>query len=293
MSIPEASTPSASAVLPLTTICGSVDRVGRNRVLEVEVRFAPGEARFEQPHVGLDDLLVLLAEGERDLLARELQVEAVDAAQHPEHEHVLAVARIGDQRAALALERDLVDAEAACVQRCRPSRRRTRRSSGRVLAPHALEQDRGARLELAGAHAAEQHLLVERDDEVGLVAAVGHPLGADADADARGAGDAARRRLDLGRDDLDGPDAVAAARRDRAERLAAALRALARVADDLDDVLGRGSARAWRLPWLRAGRSASAASVMAFSWRLLRDAHAREAVLASSGCRSAWRAAGS
>jgi hypothetical protein len=99
-----------------------------------------------------------------------------------------------------------------------------------------------ARLELAGAHATEQHLLVERDDEVGLVAAVGHRLGADADADARCARDAARGRLDLGRDDLGGPDAVAGLRGDRTERLAAALRALARVADDLDDVLGRASA---------------------------------------------------
>ena len=109
-----------------------------------------------------------------------------------------------------------------------------------MLAPHVLEQDRRAGLELAGAHAAEQHLLVEGDDEIGLVAAVGHALRADADADAGRAGDAARRRLDLGRDDLDGPDAVADARGDRAERLAAALRAFARVADDLDDVLGQG-----------------------------------------------------
>ena len=108
-----------------------------------------------------------------------------------------------------------------------------------VLAPHALEQDRRAGLQLAGAHAAEQHLLVERDHEIGLVAAVGDALRADADADAARAGDAARRRLDLGRDDLDRPDAVAHSRGDRAERLAAALRALAGVADDLDDVLRR------------------------------------------------------
>jgi hypothetical protein len=36
-----------------------------------------------------------------------------------------------------------------------------------------LEQDDAARLEFAGAHAAEQHLLVEGDHQVGLVAAVG------------------------------------------------------------------------------------------------------------------------
>ena len=92
-------------------------------------------------------------------------------------------------------------------------------------------------------HAAEEHLLVEGHDEVGLVAAVGHALRADADADAARAGDAARRGLDFRGDDLGGPDAVAHAGGDAAERLAAALRALAGVADDLDDVLGeRGRA---------------------------------------------------
>src|SRR5690606_38629410 len=102
--------------------------------------------------------------------------------------------------------------------------------------PHALEQDDAAGLELARVDAAEQHLLVERDDEVGLVTAVGDALRADADAVAARTGHAARGRLDLRRDDLDGPDAVAHARGDRAERLAALLRALARVAHDLDDV---------------------------------------------------------
>jgi hypothetical protein len=48
--------------------------------------------------------------------------------------------------------------------------------------------------------------------------------------------DAARRRTDLRGNDLDRPDAVAHARGDAAERLAAALGAFARVADDLDDV---------------------------------------------------------
>ena len=113
------------------------------------------------------------------------------------------------------LQRDLDHAEAA--PRASFDRLDVRRDDRRVavLAPHALEQDRRAGLEFARVHAAEQHLLVERDDEVGLVAAVGDALGADADADAAGAGHAARRRLDLGRDDLDRPDAVAAARGDR------------------------------------------------------------------------------
>ena len=42
-----------------------------------------------------------------------------------------------------------------------------------MVAPHALQQDRAARLELAGADAAEQHLFVERDDQIRFVAAVG------------------------------------------------------------------------------------------------------------------------
>ena len=58
-----------------------------------------------------------------------------------------------------------------------------------MLAPHALQQDGAAGLEFAGAHAAEQHLLVEGDHQVGLVAAVGDAARADADAVA-----AARRR---------------------------------------------------------------------------------------------------
>ena len=63
--------------------------------------------------------------------------------------------------------------------------------------------------------------------KVRLVAAIGDLLRADPDADAARACDAACRRLDLGRDDLDGPDAVAAARSNRRERLPAALRAFA------------------------------------------------------------------
>ena len=210
-----------------------------NPVLEVEVLLGPEVTGIEQPLVDLDDLPVLLAERQRDLLAAALHVEAVDVAEHPEHEHVLALARVGDQLAALALQRHLVDAEARFLEHRHRLPVRLDDLRVAVLAPHALEQDLRAGLQLAGPHAAQQHLLVERDDEVGLVAAVGHLLRADADADARGAGDAARRRLDFGGNDLGGPDPVARPRGDGAERLAAALRALARVADDLDDVLGQ------------------------------------------------------
>ena len=68
-----------------------------------------------------------------------------------------------------------------------------------MLAPHALEQDGASGLELARAHAAEQHLLVERDHKVGAVAAVGDRLRADADAvAARAATERAGGRISAG-----------------------------------------------------------------------------------------------
>ena len=162
MSMPEASTPSAMRRVAVDHDLRHRHLVGRNRVLEVEVRLGPREARFQQAHVGGDDLGVLLAEDALDLLARELQVEAVDAAEHAEHEHVLALARVRHERAAFALERNFVDLEAIRVQRRDGVDVRLRDLRILVFAPHALEQDGGALLELAGAHAAEQHLLVER-----------------------------------------------------------------------------------------------------------------------------------
>ena len=218
MSMPDASTPSAIAVLPLTTICGSFDRSAGNRVLEVEVRLAPGEAGLEQLHVGRDDLLVLLAEDARDLVARELHVEAVDAAQHAEHEHVLAAARVGHQRAALALERDLDrrGSRLRCSDFTRldvrrddlsdPCARATCSRAGSSRRASARRRARGP------SSTCSLNATTRSVSSPPLVTA----LRADADPDAARAGDAARRRLDLGRDDLDRPDAVAAARGDRA-----------------------------------------------------------------------------
>jgi hypothetical protein len=80
-------------------------------------------------------------------------------------------------------------------------------------------------------------LFVESDDQVGLVAHVGDVLRPQADADAAGALALSRRRLDLGRDDFDRPDAVTHLAADQAEDLPAFLRALAGIADDLDDML--------------------------------------------------------
>jgi hypothetical protein len=210
----------------------------RDPVAEVEIGLAPGRAGVVQRDVAGDDLGVLLAEDARDLFARQRRVEPVQVAEDAEHEHVLALARVADELLAALLERHLVHLEPVAAQGS--DGRLVRRDDARVAVarPHALEQDRRARLELVRLHPTDEHLLVEGDDELGLVAAVAHGRRADADADAAGAGDAARRWLDLGRDDLGRPDAVAHPRGDRAERLAAALRALARVADDLDDRLG-------------------------------------------------------
>ena len=212
----------------------------RDAVLEGAGSSRPTRSRQQQALVDLDDLALLLAEGQRDLLVREVEVQCVNAAQHPQHEHVLALARVGDELAALALERHLQHVVAGLLE-C-GERRKVGLDDLRLamLAPHVLEQDRGAGLEFAGAYPAQQDLLVERDREVGLVAAIGDLLRAHADADAGGTRDAARRRLDLGRDDLRGPDAVAHLRGNGAQRLAAALGAFAGIADHLDDVLGEG-----------------------------------------------------
>src|SRR6185503_9416881 len=118
------------------------------------VLLRPRKARVEQSLIDLDHLPVLLAEGERDLLPAELRVEAVQVAQHPEHEHVLALARIGDERATLAFERNLVDPKARFLEHRHRLDIRFDDLRIAVLAPHALEQDLRSGLQLAGAYAA-------------------------------------------------------------------------------------------------------------------------------------------
>src|SRR5208282_6341111 len=216
---------------------------GRDAILQFEIVLGPVIAGVQQFHVRLNDAGVLFAECEGDLFARELQVKAVDIAQHSQCKHVLAAPGVGDDRAALAFHRNFVNLES----------RRHELVVGlgvgggdvavRTLAPHAFQQNNAARLEFAGVDAAEQYLLVEGDHQVGFVAAVGDTTGAQTNAISTAAGDAARGRADFRGDDLHGPDTIARTGGDRSERLSAALRALARVADDLDDMLVQRDSR--------------------------------------------------
>ena len=146
ISMPEASTPSASAVLPLTTICGSVERSRRDAVAKIEIGLRPLVPGFEQHDVRIDHALVLLAEGEDDLIHRQLQLQAVDVAQHAQGEHVLAALRVGDQGAALPFHRDfahLVARGHELVVGLDVGRDDLRIG---VLAPHAFQQDDAAGL---------------------------------------------------------------------------------------------------------------------------------------------------
>ena len=201
---------------------------GRNAIFEVEILLGPVVAGVQQLDVRLNDAGVFLAESDGDLLVPVLAVEAEDIAEDAEREHVLAALGIGHDGLALALHRNFDDLVARLHELL------VGLDVGRddfrvpVLAPHAFQQNGAVGLEFAGANAAEQHLLVEGDHQVGFVAGIGDAAGADADAIAAAAGDAARRRTDFRRDDLLGPHAIAHLRGDRPEGLAAALRALAR-----------------------------------------------------------------
>ena len=228
---------------------------GRDNVLEVEIGLGPLVAGIQQSDVGFDHALVLLAEGKRDLLAREFEIQAVNAAQHAERKHILAAPRITDQRQAFALHRHFADLVAGRDQLVVGFLVGSAYLRVLVLAPHALNQYGATEFEFAVAHAAQQHLFIEGDHELGLVAAVGDASGANPNADAARARDAARRRPDFSRNDLLGPDAIAHLGSDRAQRLAAALRPLAGIADDLDNMLLQRDGRLLaRRRTCRAGR---------------------------------------
>jgi hypothetical protein len=151
----------------------------------------------------------------------------MDAAEEAEDEHVFAAGRVGNVLHALPLHRDLIQPEALRLELVIDVRVGDGDLGVGVRAPLVLQQDDATGFELLGAVSAEQDLLVEGDHQIGFVAAIGDPLGGHADAVSARPGDAARRRLYLRGDDLDRPNAIAHARRDRPEGLAAALRALA------------------------------------------------------------------
>jgi hypothetical protein len=109
----------------------------------------------------------------------------------------------------------------------------------RVLAlrPLVLEKNMRARFEFAGRLAADQDLLVQRNDHVRGITRIGHGARTETDPIAACPLDAARRRLDLCRNDLDGPDTVAHLGRDGSEHLSGRLGSLTGVRNYLDDVV--------------------------------------------------------
>ena len=218
-------------------------RGGRDAVTEVEIALRPLITGFEQHHVGVDDALRLLAESERNLLTRRFQVEAVEVAQHAKGEHVLAALGIRRDLVALILHRDFAHVVTGFDEALVGFAVGRRNVEILVLAPHAFKQDDAAGLEFAGTHPSKQHLFVEGHHQIGLVAAVGDVVRADTDAVAAGPGHATGGRTNFRRDDLGGPDAVAHARGNRAKRLPAALRSLAGIADDLDDMFAEAGHR--------------------------------------------------
>ena len=106
-------------------------------------------------------------------------------------------------------------------------------------APFVLHENDAAAFQRTGAQSAEQHLFVEGYGEIGLVTAIGDAMRSNPDAVTAGTGDAARRWLDFGRDNFHRPDPIARFGGDAGEGLAALLRALSGIADNLDDVFAQ------------------------------------------------------
>ncbi len=211
----------------------------RRRDAESVVDVVAGErvAGVEQVVVDLDDLVALLAEDLGDFFLALVRVAVVNPAEHAEHEHVLALARVCDQLEAFLLNRQFVHDQSALLEVGECFRVLLADFLLGVFGPHVLEQHDGAWPVGTVLDAGVEDLLVERHHHVSFVAHVGHVLRAHAHADAAGALSRTRGRLDFGRDDLHGPHAVAHLAADEPEQLAAFLCALAGVAYDLDDVL--------------------------------------------------------
>src|ERR1019366_9725867 len=80
----------------------------RDAILELEIVLGPVIARVQQLDVRFDNAGIFLAEYAGNLIACELQVEAVDIAEHSQRKHVLAAPGVGDDGTALALQRRLI-----------------------------------------------------------------------------------------------------------------------------------------------------------------------------------------
>jgi hypothetical protein len=176
-------------------------------------------------------------EEQAHLVKDRLEVAREQRAQHPDDPHVLSALRGLGGLAGLLLDGDLPHVVAPLEEVLEGLGVGLLDLRVGARPPLAVDEEDRPGSQRPLIDAAVEHLLVEGDDDVGLVAHVGHRLVPEADADSAGPLAGARRRLDLRGDDLHRPDPVPHLGADRSEQLARRLRTLARVADDLDDLL--------------------------------------------------------
>ena len=113
----------------------------RNIELVVYVLAREGVAGVEQIMVGLDDLFALLFEDLRDLVFRDVGIAVINAAEHPEHEHVLALAGISYDFETLFLDRQFEDDQSLLVKIGERFPVLGTDYLVRILGPHVFQQD--------------------------------------------------------------------------------------------------------------------------------------------------------
>jgi hypothetical protein len=178
-----------------------------------------------------------LFEDLRDLVLGRVGIATINPAEHPEHEHVLALARVGYDFEALFLDRQFMHDQSLRFEIGESLLILIANSLLGVFGPHALQQNDRAFLVGAVIDTGIEHLFVECDDHIGLIAHVGHVFRSHSNAYAAGALAFARGRLNFGRYDLYRPDTVAHLAAHQSQDLTAFLRAFAGIADDFDDML--------------------------------------------------------
>ena len=228
-----------------------LDACSRDIKGKIEIFANPVIPSLQQIEVVIDDLLTFFGKRKADLFARQVDVEMIKAAHHAERKHVFAALRIADIFQAFLFHRNFINIKALCNQLIIRFRVGFRDSSICIGAPFVFQQNDCAFFDVFRFDAADQHLLVERHHQIGIVTSVGDAEGADTDAVTAGAGLAARRWFDLSGDDFNSPDAFAHFSGDGAEGLRGFLRTLAGVAEDLNDVLPAGYKLL--LPFARCG----------------------------------------